>query len=154
LSRATEAQDELDLASFAQFRSGILRHIAMEEKVLLPAARQANGGKPLSLARRLRVEHGAIAMLLVPTPSREIVAEIRSILAGHNEIEEGPGGLYETCDRLLAGEADAVLERLQHQPLVKVAPHFDGPGVCRRAEDALRVSSRQRTFAGDHRSSG
>jgi hypothetical protein len=143
LDRATAGSGELGAAPFEEFRSGILRHIALEEKVLLPAARRANGGTPLPMARRLRVDHGAIAMLLVPTPSRELVGELRSILAGHNVIEEGPEGLYELSDRLLAGEVEAVLDRLRRYPPVKVAPHFDGPGVCRTAEEALRLSSLQ-----------
>jgi hypothetical protein len=143
LGRATAGSGGLAAAQLEEFRAGILRHIALEEKILLPAARRANGGTPLPMARRLRVEHGAIAMLLVPTPSRELVGELRSILAGHNVIEEGPEGLYELCDRLLAGEVEAVLDRLRRYPPVKVAPHFDGPGVCRTAEDALRISSLQ-----------
>ncbi len=134
-----------DPVPFEAFRAGILRHISMEEKVLLPAARRANGGAQLAVARRLRVDHGAIAMLLVPTPDREIVAEIRSILAEHNPVEEGPDGLYETCDRLLAGEAEHVLDGMRARPQVKLAPHYDGPAVCRRAEDALRLSGRQRS---------
>jgi len=145
LARATGSAAGLDAPSFEEFRAGILRHIGMEEKILLKEARRANGGEPLSMARRLRVEHGAIAMLLVPTPTRELVAEIRSILAEHNVLEEGPAGLYETCDRLLAGEADAVLEKLRSYPPVKLAPHYDGPGVLRTAGEALDVSGRQRT---------
>jgi hypothetical protein len=143
LGRAMAGSGELAAAPFEEFRAGILRHIALEEKILLPAARRANGGAPLPVARQLRVDHGAIAMLLVPTPSRELVGELRSILAGHNVIEEGPDGLYELCDLLLAGEVEAVLDRLRRYPPVKVASHFDGPGVCRTAEDALRISSLQ-----------
>ncbi len=144
LDRATGSAGELDAASFEEFRAGILRHIGMEEKVLLPAARRANGGEPLSVARRLRVEHGAIAMLLVPTPAREIAAEIRSILAPHNGIEECAGGFYDTCDRLLADDVESVLADLRSFPPVKTAPHRDGADVCRRAADALRVSGGQR----------
>ena len=32
--------------------------------------------------------------------------------------------------------------------MMKVAPHFDGPGVPRRADDAMRAVTRERT-AGD-----
>jgi hypothetical protein len=38
-----------------------------------------------------------------------------------------------------------VLERLRIYPPVKLAPHFDGAGVSRRAEDALRAVSRGRS---------
>jgi len=148
LTRATEDPCELDAASFAEFRSGILRHIAMEEKVLLPAAQRANGGKPLPLARRLRVEHGAIAILLVPSPTREIVRELRSIFTPHHEAEEGPGGHFELCDRLLAGEAEAVVARMRDYPSVKVAPHCDGPGALRTAEEAMSLSRRQTAYGG------
>ena len=144
LARATGSAAGLDAPSFEEFRAGILRHIGMEEMVLLKEARRANGGEPLPVAGRLRIDHGAIAMLLVPTPNREIASEIRSILARHNVLEEGSGGLYETCDRLLVGEAEVVLERLRSFPRVKLAPHYDGPGALRTAKEALEVSGRQR----------
>jgi len=44
----------------------------------------------------------------------------------------------------LGGELQAVLEQLKAYPPVKVAPHFDGPGTVRRAEDALRAVRRIR----------
>jgi hypothetical protein len=43
----------------------------MEEKVLLPAAQKARGGEPLQIAAKLRLDHGALAALLVPTPTAE-----------------------------------------------------------------------------------
>jgi hypothetical protein len=150
LHRSTESDGTLDVTSFEEFRGGILRHIGMEEKILLPAVRRANGGDPLPVARQLRVDHGAIAMLLVPTPSREIVDEIRSILSRHNSIEEGPDGVYEACDRLPEKDVEIVLAQLRAYPPVKLAPHFDGPGVCRRAEDAIRVASGRRPSPVDH----
>ncbi|HET8732264.1 MAG TPA: hemerythrin domain-containing protein [Anaeromyxobacteraceae bacterium] len=143
LDRAVSSPAAFDAAAFAEFRAGLLRHIALEEKFLLPRIRKARGGEPLPEARRLRVDHGAIASLLVPTPGAAIVAEIRSILAGHNALEEGPEGLYAAADRLLAAEAAALLERIRSYPPVKVAPHNDGPTVCRTAEEALRRSALQ-----------
>lgn len=68
----------------------------MEEKVLFPAARAR--GQPLPIATRLRVDHGALAALLVPTPTPAIVAEILSVLGPHNLREEEPAGVYEACD--------------------------------------------------------
>lgn len=141
LRRATAAA--FDRPSFDAFRAGLLRHIGIEEKVLLPAARAARGGEPLDIARRLRVEHGAIASLLVPTPSHEIVAEIRKILEPHNALEEDPGGLYETCDALLAPQAAEIVARMRAYPEVKVAPYNDGPRVLRTAEAALAQSAKQ-----------
>ena len=142
LRRATAAP-ALERAAFDAFRAGLLRHIAIEEKVLLPAAREARAGEPLALARRLRVEHGAIASLLVPTPSHELVAEIRKILEPHNALEEDPGGLYETCDALLSGRAAEIVARMRAYPEVKVAAYNDGPRVLRTAEAALAQSAKQ-----------
>jgi len=144
LRSAVRPSGEIDLASYEEFRAGLLRHIGIEEKILFPASRRANGGSPHPTVARLHRDHGALALLLVPTPTADIVGEIRSILERHNEIEEGPGGVYEGCDRLLGDELSAVLERLKRYPPVKLAPHFDGPEVPRRAEDALRAAARER----------
>jgi hypothetical protein len=51
----------------------------MEEKILLPAARRWNGGQPLSIAAKLRLDHGAIAALLMPTPTTDIIATLHRI---------------------------------------------------------------------------
>ncbi len=143
LRRAVADPGALDRPAFDAFREGLLRHIGVEEKVLLPAVREARGGEPLPLARRLRIEHGAIASLLVPTPSHELVAEIRKILEPHNALEEDPGGLYETCDALLAGRAAEIVERMRAYPPVRVAAYHDGPRVLRTAAEALAQSARQ-----------
>ena len=143
LRRAVATPGAIDREAFAAFRAGILRHIAWEEKILLKAAREASGGEPLPIARRLRIDHGAIALLLAPTPTLEIVQELRSILEPHNQVEEEPGGLYETCEELLADRAEEILSRVRAYPDVKLAPHYDGPEVFRRAKDALEMSGRQ-----------
>ena len=145
LDSAVKPSGDVDLATYAEFRAGLLRHIGIEEKILFPASQHVNGGISLPMVARLHLEHSALALLLVPTPTAGIVAEIRAILGGHNEREEGPGGIYDFCDRLLGAEMDAVLEQLRSYPPVKVAPHFDGPGISRSAEDALRAVSRGRT---------
>lgn len=143
LQRALVRPGEVDLDHFGQFREGLLRHIAMEEKILLPAAREARGGEPLPVARRLRIDHGAITSLLVPTPTPELVAELRSILGPHNVVEEEPGGLYEACDGLLAPRAGELVERMRAYPPVKVNRYQDGPNVQRTAASALAASARQ-----------
>jgi len=134
---------KLGLKPFEAFRAGLLRHIALEEKILLPAARQSHGGEPLPIARRLRIDHGAIASLLVPTPTPEIAAELRSILEPHNVVEEEPGGLYEICEALLGGQAADLVARMRAYPEVKVSPYQDGPKVHRTAASALASSARQ-----------
>ena len=143
LRAALDRPGELDRVHFDAFRAGLLRHIGIEEKILLPAAREARGGEPLPLARRLRIDHGAITSLLVPTPTPAIAGELRTILGPHNLVEEEPGGLYEACDALLAGRAAELVARMQAYPPVKVNRYQDGPNVHRTAAAALEASARQ-----------
>ncbi|HUC43961.1 MAG TPA: hemerythrin domain-containing protein [Candidatus Sulfotelmatobacter sp.] len=133
--------------AYAQFREGLLRHIGMEEKVLFPASRKGNGGIALPMIASLHEDHGALALLLVPTPDPSILDEIRSILDRHNALEEGPEGIYAACDRLSEAEIDHVIERLRRFPPVKVARHRDGPAMARTAEEAYRTVRRQRPEA-------
>ena len=70
---ASADPDHIDRAAYEQFRGGLLRHIGMEEKILLPAAQRLNGGTPLSMAAKLRRDHGALAALLMPTPTAAII---------------------------------------------------------------------------------
>lgn len=145
LISAVKPSGEVDFPTYAEFRAGLLRHIGIEEKLVFPASQRANGGIPLPITARLRLEHGALALLLVPTPSADTVESIRSVLAAHNAVEEGPGGIYDVCERLPGGEMEVLLGHMKSYPPVKVAPHFDGPEICRRVEDALRAVSRGHT---------
>src|SRR5512145_2154866 len=79
LARATERPGEIEAAPYEAFRAGLLRHIGIEEKILAAAFRKAGPPDPEfeALARRLRIDHGAITSLLVPSPSPAIVAELR-----------------------------------------------------------------------------
>jgi hypothetical protein len=124
-------------AAYAAFRAGLLRHIGMEEKVLLPAAQQWRGGVPLPIAAQRRRDHGALAALLVPTLTPAIIAATRTILTAHNALEEGPGGLYEMCEPLAGAEAEELLAQLQATPEVPVAPYADGPHVMNVVRRAL-----------------
>jgi hypothetical protein len=140
LAEAIATPGVLHRPPFDLFRAGLLRHIAIEEKILLPAAREARGGEPLPEARRLRIDHGALAALLVPPPTPELVGELRTILEPHNVVEEGPGGVYAACEALLAPRAEELVARILAYPPVKVAPYFDGPRVVRTAAEALAIS--------------
>jgi hypothetical protein len=123
LERAMSDPAHIDSAAYGQFRSGLLRHVAMEEKVLLPAAQKLRGGEALPIAPKLRLDHGALTVLLVPSPTASIVAAIRAILAAHNPIEEDPDGVYDQCEVLAGAEADQILHELQNYREVKVLPH-------------------------------
>ena len=100
LAGAVRSSGVVDVAVYAKFRQMLLRHIAMEEKTLLPYAKAKRGGEPLPIAATLRKDHGQIAALLVPSPTLDLCAELRAVLARHNPLEEGEAGLYATCDAL------------------------------------------------------
>lgn len=126
-----------DPAAYAEFRRGLLRHIGMEEKVLFPAAQRARGGEPLPVAARLRLDHGALAALLVPTPTPAIRAALGGILERHNALEEGPDGIYASCERLAGDEGGALLTTLRTFPEVSVNPHVDSDLVEAATRRAL-----------------
>jgi hypothetical protein len=132
LLEAATRRSTIDEPVYGRFRHDLLRHIAMEEKVLLPYARQKRGGAPLPVATALRIDHGEIAKLLVRSPTPALVNELRTLLGGHNALEEGPEGLYAVCDALAGDEGPLVVERLRAQPAVPVAKYYDGP-LHRRA---------------------
>jgi len=137
LQRAFADPDQIDLHAYSEFRSGLLKHIAMEEKVLLPAAQQAQDGEPLPVAAKLRIQHGALAALLVPSPTCAIGAALRAILKDHNPLEEASGGVYEVCERLAGSQAGTMLAKLQSYAKIKLAPHKDGPLVMESTRRAL-----------------
>ena len=143
LARSVATNGPLDLPSFGQFRAGLLRHIAMEEKVLFTAARAARGGLALPIAARLRVDHGALVALLVPTPTRDLVGEIRSVLDPHNAREEQPGGAYDACDQALGEAAARLLAELRDFPEPPLRPYNDGPEVQQHIRFNLATSRRQ-----------
>jgi hypothetical protein len=127
----------IDARAYAQFRAGLLRHIGMEEKILLPAAQRRRGGEPLPLAAKLRLDHGALASLLMPIPTPEILAAIQQILVDHNVLEEGTAGLYQTCDDLAGQEAESILASLRTAPEVTVMPYNNSSAVMNAVRRAL-----------------
>ena len=132
LLEAATRVEPIDELAYARFRHELLRHIAMEEKVLLPFARDRQGGVPLPIAAALRADHGVIAKLLVRSPTRAIVDALLEALARHNPLEEGEEGLYAVCDALAGDDAAAVVARLRDQPSVPLAKYYDGPSHRRR----------------------
>jgi hypothetical protein len=137
LQEAVAQAGSVDQGTYDQFRAGLLRHIGMEEKILLPAAQRIRGGEPLPIAAKLRLDHGAIASLLMPPPTAAVIATICAVLKVHNTIEEGPGGLYETCDELAGQEAAQLLAKLQVAPELAVLPCSDSHAVMPAVQRAL-----------------
>jgi hypothetical protein len=144
LRRSLADPGRVDLVPFGEFRAGILRHIGMEERYLFAIAKEARGGRPLDLAARLRVDHGAIAALLVPTPTPAIADGLLSVLVPHNRREEEAGGVYAAADEALGpSEAERLVAELQAFPDPPLKPYNDGPGVAKHIADTLALSRRQ-----------
>ncbi len=140
---------QVEQGIYDQFRTGLLRHIGMEEKILLPTAQRLSGGAPLSIAATLRLDHGAIVALLMPTPTRDIILTLRTILERHNLLEEGPAGLYAICDTVARTEAEQLIARLRAAPEVAVLPHSDAPAVLGAVHRAVERAGY--TLASDSR---
>lgn len=141
LRRAVADPGAIDAAAFGEFRAGLLRHIAMEEKVLLPEAQRRRGGEALPVAKQLRADHAALAAMLVPPPTLDLVTAIREILEPHNEIEERADGVYASCDLLLGADADELVARLRAVPEVRASAYRDGPRIREHIARLLRERS-------------
>jgi hypothetical protein len=137
LNEAARDPERIELRPYEEFRKGLLRHIAIEERILLPAIARSRGGRAAPDAERLRLDHGALAALLVPPPSSPVIRTIRHILSIHNALEEGEGGIYRALEHLARAEHDAVLERMKETPAVPVMPFNDRAEVLDATRRAL-----------------
>ena len=131
LHRAIDASALVDEAAYVEFRIGLLKHIALEEKILIPALSKSD---KYPLASQLRLEHGAIAALLVLPPSVEIKNALLGILRSHNKCEESEAGLYKDCDTLLEISLDTIMQMIKTYPNVPVMPYNNS----QMAHDAVR----------------
>jgi hypothetical protein len=139
---ASVVGDTFDLSVYGAFRGRLLRHIGMEEKILLPFARAAQPEAPLAVAKQLKLDHGALVSLLVPSPTRRLVEQLRALLAAHNPMEEGPDGFYRICARLAGTGEGELLRRLQAAPEVRQAAYYDGESAFANIERRLRATGR------------
>jgi len=137
LQRAVAAPDVIDMEPYSEFRKGLLRHIALEEKIVLPAITRLQGGRQPAMAERLRLDHGALVALLVPPPSPSVVLTIRSILQIHNALEEQEGGLYLLLEQLAGADTERLAEQLKSAPDVPVLPHNERPGILEATRRAV-----------------
>jgi hypothetical protein len=152
LDEAVRSAPVYHMPSYGEFRAGLLKHVKMEENVLIPAAQKAAGGTPLAIASRLRLDHGALVALLVPPPSAIIVRALRAILEGHNRLEEDAGGLYDLCERLTGHQLDELMASLRRIPDVPVLPHKSEPFILEATKRALeRAGYHWRDYEGDER---
>jgi hypothetical protein len=135
--KAAADRDDIDMEAYARFRSGLLHHIRMEETVLLPAALRLQDGRPLAIAERIRMDHGALTALMVPPPDSTVINTVRSILQVHNALEEQEGGMYHVCEQLAGEEAESLLRQLKDVPDVPLHPHNPKPEILEATRRAV-----------------
>lgn len=141
--RAVAKPGEIDAESYHEFRKGLLRHIAMEEKIVLPSIAKWQGGKKPAIGEQLHLDHGALVALLAPPPSPSIMLTMRSILDLHNALEEEDGGLYQLLEHMAGPEAEEILAQLKSAPPVAVLPNNDKPEVLSSAKKAVARAGRE-----------
>jgi len=137
LARCACGAGQFDAATYEEFRRLLLRHISIEEKILLPAAQRRRNGTPLALAFRLRLDHGVLAALMMLPPVTSTFHAVRAVLDAHNPLEEAPSGAYEQCEDALGSELDELLARCVAAPAVPVSPWVDSPKVVAAAQRVL-----------------
>lgn len=137
LANSTGVADDINKEIYHHFRTGLLKHIKMEEKILFPAAKKANGNIPIPLAAKLRLDHGALTMLMLLPPTRELAKVVKHILEQHDKIEEQHGGTYDICEKLTESETDEILAKLRTVTEVPVHPYNDSENAVRSAKNAL-----------------
>jgi hypothetical protein len=71
----------------------------------------------------------------IATPS--IIRAIRVVLAAHNPLEEGDGGVYALCEKLAASEHDDLMEKILAAPEVPTRPNTTSPRILDAARHAL-----------------
>lgn len=137
LAQAAGRGGALDSGAYECFRRRLLRHIRIEERILLPMAQRKQDSEPLAIAPRLRLDHGALAALLMLPPIDDTFRAIRAVLDAHNPLEEDEGGVYEQCEGLAGSEADAVLQHALATPRIPVSRWVDSPKVVASAKRVL-----------------
>lgn len=136
LKESTENAGDIKMEPYNSFRTGLLKHIKMEEKILFPAAQKANGGVPLPIAAKLRLDHAAITSLLVLPPDASVIRILWYILDRHDLAEEEPGGMYDVCAALTQDQTQTLLDQLSNVSEVPVHP----PNTSSYAVEAAKRS--------------
>lgn len=142
LAETQKPDAAFDPRPFEELRVGLLTHIAIEEKILMPLL--AAAGESAGLLRTLRADHSALAALTVPTPRPEIAETIRDVLEAHDPLEEGPSGLYARCEQLAAGQEQWILQRLERFAPAVPSPWRDGTAIERHIRWSLEQAAAAR----------
>jgi hypothetical protein len=108
---ATADPGSVDASMYDEFRSILLRHIAIEENIVLPLLRKhLRGGFPMEL--QLRIEHDALAALCVLSPGPEVLYSMHALLIRHDRLEEAHGTLYDLFDDCARREPESIVEQI------------------------------------------
>jgi len=128
--------DTVDMLLYTKFRIRLLRHIAIEEQLVLPVIRKhLPGGFPMET--QLRLEHGALAALLVPPPDTDVTDVLACLLRKHNALEEAHGTLYELLDNCARLEDDDVTAAIRNHPEPPLSRFINNPMALEPAKRAL-----------------
>ena len=137
LDKVTKEPDHIRMEFYHPFRTGLLTHIKMEEKILFPAAQEANGGVPLTIQGKLRLDHGALTALMVMPPTPAVIKVLIQVLEQHDRMEEEPGGMYDACEALAQSRTEQILEALRQTTEVPVHPPNPSSKAVGAAQRAL-----------------
>lgn len=129
----------VDAARFDEFRQRLLQHIAVEEKVLLPALEQKLG-HPTLTHDEVRKDHAGVAALCVPAPNRAWVEALMQQLEEHHRVEEGEHGFFALCDRWLADDAPSLFAAARALPPLQLTPFNDGRRVREHLAEVLEAT--------------
>lgn len=83
------------------------------------------------------MDHGAIAALLVLSPTPRIAAALAVVIERHNPLEEGADGVYRACDLILGERAQEIADKLAVTAEVPVSSYNDTPNALASAKRAL-----------------
>jgi hypothetical protein len=136
LQRSVTESGTINESAYHEFRQGLLRHIGIEEKILIPALQSGLDSEMKKTLEKIRMDHSAIVALLVPPPSSVIISALKTILSGHNVLEESNGGFYERAD-IADEQLLQIVEKVKHYPEVKSLAHNPDPKVLEATRRAL-----------------
>lgn len=133
----------VDLRRFDEFRHRALRHLAIEELVLIPALARRLGHRPM-FQNGLRKDHAAIVALCVPTPNPDWVKDLGELLAYHNAVEESPGGFYALLDALKLADDPRVTQAIEALPPLELPPFASGHQLRAQLHAVMRATGASR----------
>src|SRR5690625_3641714 len=138
LEKAIENPEAIDMHLYKQFRIELLTHIKMEEKILFLSAQRANNNQPLPIAKQLRLEHGAITALMVPSPNKDLIKVLLQVFEKNDLEVEETGGMYDMCENVFKEQISTGLQGVAAGTKVPVQPHNDAPIALESAKRALK----------------